>query len=567
MTTALKLVPQLPQPLPLGTAKPRPFLSIVKALQLDKVRVSVQGRSGRAAGKAARQAKTGSGGSAPETGRNNTLISLAGVMRRKGMSEVAIEAALQAENLAQFNPPLDAEEVRTIATSVMRYPAAGNDDVQKSLTDTGNAARFGDRYQGQVKYVFGMGWVIWNGLCWQRDQMGGITELAKQVARDMYQEGEGLDDDAARVAVAKHAKASQQAPRLNAMLDLAQSLPVLATQASRLDTHDMLLGVANGVVNLTTGKLQPARPEDLMTQHSPVAFDPGAKCPQFLAFIQQVTGSDKTLAAYLQRVAGYSLTGCTSEQCLFFLYGNGANGKSTFLNVIKELLGGDFAKQTPTETLMATRGSATNDIARLRGVRVVIANEIEDGSLLAESLVKQMTGGEALTARFHYAEFFELVPKLKLFIAGNHKPVIRGRDDGIWRRIRLIPFEVTIPPQQRDKNLQHKLRAELPGILNWAIKGCLNWQKSGLSTPKVITQAVSSYREEMDVIGQWMSDSCTVAANQLSKAGEAYQSYKFWAERNGYRPMAGGPFGRELEDRFTKVKRNDGNYFVGIKCG
>lgn len=566
MAIALKLVSTSPLQTPV-ISKPRPFLSIVKALQLDKIQILSKGKSPYTGNKAVSQAQEDKAGGAPKLGRNNTLISFAGVMRRKGMSKGAIDAALQAENLALFNSPLDPGEVSAVAASSMRYPAANGEEVLKSLTDTGNAARFGDRYKGQVMYVFGMGWVIWDGLSWQRDQMASIMELAKQAARDIYQEGEGLDDDAARVAVAKHAKASQQAPRLKAMLELAQSQPELATQAALLDTHDMLLGVANGVVNLNTGKLQAAQCADLMTQHSPVTFDAAARCPQFLDFIQQVTGGDKTLAVYLQRVVGYSLTGRTGEQCLFFLYGNGANGKSTFLNVVKDLLGSDFAKQTPSETLMAKRSSATNDIARLRGVRVVIANEIEDGSLLAESLVKQMTGGEALTARFHYAEFFELTPKFKLFIAGNHKPMIRGRDNGIWRRIRLIPFEVTIPPQQRDKNLQEKLRAELPGILNWAINGCLDWQKSGLSEPKLVTEAVSSYREEMDVIGHWVGERCTVAAKLESKAGDAYQSYKLWAEQNGYKPMAAGTFGREFGDSFKKVKRNDGNYFQGIKCG
>ena len=556
MATALKLV---------TTNKSRPVLAIVKALQLDRIKMATKGKFTRGAtSKVGPQAATSNDSSIREGGRNNTLLSLGGAMRRKGMSQVAIEAALQAENQAHCKPPLEPEEVSAIAASIMRYPAANADDVLKSLTDAGNAARFGGRYANQVKYVFGLGWAIWDGLRWKRDETDQIIELAKTLARDIYKEGEALDDSA-RVWVAKHGKSSQQAPKLKAMLDLARSLTELVTQAELLDAHDMLLGVANGVVNLKTGKLQTARREDLMTRHCPVVFDAKANCPQFDAFINQVTGADKTLAGYLQRVVGYSLSGWTTEQCLFFLYGNGANGKSTFLNVLKELLGADFAKQTPSETLMAKRSGATNDLARLQSVRVVIANEIEDGSLLAESLVKQMTGGEALTARFHYREFFELVPKFKLFIAGNHKPMIRGRDNGIWRRIRLVPFEVTIPPGQQDKHLQEKLRAELPGILNWAIKGCGIWQKSGLAAPKVVTDAVDSYREEMDIIGHWVAECCTVGAGLESKAGGAYQSYKFWSDQNGYKPMAAGTFGRDFAVRFNKVKRKDGNYFLDIK--
>ena len=332
-----------------------------------------------------------------------------------------------------------------------------------------------------------------------------------------------------------------------------------------LDAHDMLLGVANVVVNLRTGKWQDASRRELLTRHSPALFDARASCPQFNTFIDQVTGGNKQLAQYLQRVVGYSLSGSTSEQCLFFMYGSGANGKSVFLNVVKELMGAALAKQTATETLMAKRTSQTNDIARLHSVRVAIANEVEDGTLLAESLVKQMTGGEAMTARFHYQEFFEFVPKFKLFIAGNHKPIVHGRDNGIWRRIRLIPFEVTFSPAQQDRRLLDKLRAELPGILNWAIKGCSAWQTSGLATPRVVADAVESYRNEMDIVGQWIAESGTIGKGLECKAGEAYQSYRHWSERNGYKVMAAGTFGRDFALRYTKVKRKDGNHFLGIK--
>jgi putative DNA primase/helicase len=546
---------------------PRPVLTIVKAL----------GLSANSPTKALNARKTTQltsvgpsvnvqGGAIPASGRNNFLTSLAGTMRRRGMSEAAMDAALQAENISRFQPPLDQSEVCAIAKSVARYAATtSQQDVMRSLTDTGNATRFGMLYQDQARYVTGLGWHIWDGLKWRCDEGGQIIELAKKVAREIYLEGEALEDDTARRALDKHSRGSQQQPRLKAMVELSQSLPTLAAKASDLDSHDMLLGVANGVVNLKTGKLQPACRDLLLTRHSSVKFDAAARCPLFNIFIGQVTGGDKTLATYLQRVLGYSLTGNTTEQCLFFLYGNGANGKSTFLNIAKELVGADLAKQTPSETLMAKRPAASNDLARLHNVRVVIANEVEDGSLLAESLVKQMTGGEALTARFLYTEHIEFIPKFKLFIAGNHKPMIHGRDGGIWRRVRLIPFEVTVPANKRDKNLAEKLRAELPGILNWAIKGCRDWQKSGLNEPTSVTDAVTNYRNEMDVIAQWIDAKCKTGVQFESRAAHAYSSYRFWAESNGYRPMASGTFGRDLGSRFKRVKRNDGNYYEGIQ--
>lgn len=559
MATKLKLV---------DSVTPRPFLTIVKALQLDSVQFPETVTARRTKSKGGSPPTPASNdGSIPESGRNNTLTSMAGVMRHKGMGEAAINAALQAENLANCKPPLDPVEVSEIADSIMRYEAADPDKLLKSLTDTGNAARFAARYKDRTRFVYGRGWMIWDELRWRHDATGQIMELAKLLARAIHLEAAAISNDGIRKAVAMHAKASLQAPKLKAMLDLAASEPDLAAQPLQLDSHDLLLGVANGMVNLKTGKLQPAKREDMMTLHSTVVFDAMARCPQFLAFIDQVTGGDKQLANYLQRVVGYCLTGLTTEQCLFFLYGKGANGKSTFLNVVRALLGADFAKQTPSETLMVKRSNGTNDIARLQSVRVVVANEVEDGSLLAESLVKQMTGGEALTARFHYMEYFEFTPKFKLFIAGNHKPTIRGRDEGIWRRMRLVPFVITIPTAQRDPNLQDKLFGELPGILNWAIKGCLDWQQDGLREPQVVTDAGSSYREEMDVIGQWMSECCKVGPLFDCKAGEAYRSYRFWSEQNGYKPMAAGTFGRDFGDSFKKVKRNDGNYYEGVKCG
>ncbi|OSZ74611.1 phage/plasmid primase, P4 family [Hydrogenophaga sp. IBVHS1] len=566
MSSKLMLVDSITPPQPKVT--PRPVLTIVNGLNLDAQKLPGAKRRQKGVGSSTNgQAAARHDGPIPEFGRNNTLTSLAGSMRRKGMSKVSIEAALQSENAIRCEPPLDASEVTAIAASIMRYPAASPDDVIQSLNDTGNAMRFGVRHVGEVIYVPNRGWYVWDGLRWRRDGMGKVMELAKQVARDIFKEADVVNDDGLQKRVRQHATSSLKAANLEAALKLARSLPELVVDVDQLDSHDMFLGVANGVIDLRTGKLQEAQRDQLITRHSLVVFDAKATCPQFLAFLDQVTGGDKTLMHYLQRVVGYALTGLTEEQCLFFLYGGGANGKSVFLNVVKEVLGSDLACQTPSETLMVKKSGGTNDIARLQNVRAVIANEVEDGNLLAEALVKQMTGGERLSARFHYQEFFEYMPKFKLFVAGNHKPVIRGRDDGIWRRVRLIPFTVTIPKAQQDAQLQIKLRAELPGILNWAIKGCIAWQKKGLSEPKIISDAVDAYREEMDVIGAWQKDCCTVGPLLETKASEAYQSYKHWCERNGYRPMANGNFGRDLAAIFKRVSRKDGNFYVGVKCG
>ena len=544
---------------------PRPYLQIVNALSLPAVVLPQQGKH-----KTKPASRTGPRVACndeviPESSRNNTLMSLAGTMRRKGMTEPAIEAALQAENKARCKPPLPEDEVSAIATSVMRYDPSHDDGVRKTLNDAGNADRFASRFRDDVKYVPGLGWFAWNGLHWERDGIGKIMEHAKAIARSIYDEGVAVADNDLRVAIAHHAKSSHQAARLKAMVELAQSLPELVIEPGKLDADDLLLGVANGVIDLRTGKLRASTREDLLTRHTPVAYDKPAECPQFLAFLDQITCGDRLLAKYLQRLLGYCLSGLTREQCLFFFYGLGANGKSTFLNTIQDLLGPALALQTPSETLMVKRGTATNDLARLQSVRVVVANEIEDGSLLAESLVKQMTGGDPITARFHYQEFFEFRPKFKLCIAGNHKPTIRGRDNGIWRRIRLIPFQASIPPAQQDQSLQQKLRGELPGILNWALAGCKGYLKHGLQEPASVVTAGAAYKEEMDVINQWLDACATISVTAEWPAASAYQSYKTWCDNNGYRPLASGMFGREFADRFGKVKRKDGNYYLGVK--
>ena len=550
---------------PAPAPTPRPYLIVVKALGLESVVASKSAKGSRPSRKdLSAQSSAANSSTFGEGGRNRGLASVAGTLRRKGMAPKAIDAALQAINLESCKPPLDGSEVSAIARSIGNYAAPDAATVLHTLTDVGNAARFGHRYGEDLRYVVGMGWFIWNGSHWRPDGVEKVVEMAKQVAGDIYSEGDLLADPGARVAIAQHAKASQNVARIKAMIELAKSLPTLVSQPSALDADDMLIGVANGVIDLRTGKLRPTLRADLITRHSPVVFDAKAKCPRFEQFIGEVTAASKQLASYLQRVIGYALTGDVREQCLFFMHGSGSNGKSVLLNVIKNLLGSDLAKQTPSETLMTKRSSQTNDIARLDGLRVVIANEIDDGTLLSEALVKQMTGGDTMSARFHYREFFDFKPKLKLLMAGNHKPVIQGRDNGIWRRIRLISFEVTFEAQSQDKTLQAKLNAELPGILNWAIKGCLAWQKQGLAAPVAVTQAVEAYKVEMDVISQWMDESCTIQAAADWKVSDAYCSYRNWAANSGYRPMARGMFSRDLELRFPKQKRNDATYFLGI---
>lgn len=551
---------------------PRSADEVVAGLGLDAVKPEHRRAGSDPKGK--RRSGTGPAASSDgavilESARNTTLASIAGGMRRRGMGEAAIDAALQAMNQNQCKPPLPANEVSAIARSISSYAPADPAIVERTLTDVGNAQRFAGANVLELRFVpERMKWLVWKGQRWAWDDVAEVVERAKTVASAIYLEADNTVDDDARIAIAKFAKASQKKERLEAMIKLAQSVPGLVVPIAELDSDDWLIGIENGVIDLRTGKLRDGRPQDLITRQSRVRYDRRAKCPTFQKFLRTIFRNDRQLIAYVQRVVGYALTGKTTEHCLFFLYGHGANGKSVFLNVLLALLGSDYALQTATETLMAKRNAdgsnASPDLARLKDIRLTTANEVEDGCTLAEARAKHLTGGDSVTARHLYGQQFDFTPKFKLFIAGNHKPIIRGVEEGVWRRIKLIPFEVTIPEAQRDRDLIDKLRAELSGILNWAIDGCLAWQKTGLNPPRVVLDAVKEYREEMDIMGQWIEEQCALGPVLTWKAGDAYSSYKFWCGINGFRPMSSTAFGRKLSERFTSKKQNTGKIYYGI---
>ena len=353
-----------------------------------------------------------------------------------------------------------------------------------------------------------------------------------------------------RVGLAKHAIKSESASRLSAMVRLARTELEIASGADRFDGDSWKLNVFNGTINLRTGQLQDHSRDDFITRLAPVSFDPREECPRWEDFIDEITARDQEQKRYLRRLSGYALTGSTREQAMFILYGTGANGKSTFVKGISDVMG-EYANQTPTDTLFVKRtGSIPNDIARLKGARLVTAVESEVGRRLAESLIKQVTGGDKIAARFLNKEFFEFVPEFKLFLATNHKPVIKGTDHAIWRRIRLIPFLYKIPEKRQDKDLADKLLNELPGILNWMIKGCLEWQQQGgLGKPKGIEMATKKYRAEMDLVGQFLEGVTTKSLTEEAPAKELYELYRVWCDQQGEKPMTNNAFATAMTER------------------
>lgn len=451
---------------------------------------------------------------------------------------------------ARCKPALDPEEALACLASAWRY------EPRLHLTDLGNAQRFVVRHGANARYIPEFKkWITWDGARWLFDEDGEVVRLTKETALSIYTEALAETDDARRATLGKWATNTEGERRLKAIIELAKTEPGVPVHVSELDRAEWLLGVTNGVLDLRTGALRMPSRADYITKMAHVEFVTEATCPEWLKFLDRVFSGKATLIEFMQRAAGYSLTGSTAEQCLFLLWGGGANGKSTLVNTLRSALG-DYSTQADAATFMARdRSGASNDIARLRGARLVAAVETEDGQRLAESLVKQLTGQDTIAARFLYGEHFEFVPAFKLWLAANHKPVIRGDDWAIWRRIHLVPFTVQIPEAERDKDLPEKLRAELPGVLNWALEGCRAWQEQGLAPPDEVKAATAEYRREMDVMQDFIDECCVVRADARVGATVLYQTYRSWTEEAGLHAMSQQRFGRKVAERgFEKVK-------------
>ncbi len=442
-----------------------------------------------------------------------------------------------------------------------------------SLSDLGNARRLVALHGVDFRYCqLNKKWYCWDGKVWKVDSTAQVERWAKDVPADLYREAADCRDFKEREARGKFALQCEDSRRLLAMVRLAQSEPGVPILPAAFDAQPWLLNCNNGTIDLTTGELRPHAREDLLTCMAPVDYDPSAAFELWERFLYQIMdvsrqpASADNMVMFLQRALGYALTGSTQEQCLFVLWGGGANGKSTLLNLVKEALG-TYAMHTPTETLLAKNrgGDIPTDVARLDGPRLVTASEVDRGRRLAESLVKELTGKDTVSARFLYGEYFEFKPQFKLFLSTNNKPVIRGADNAIWRRIKMIPFNVQFGEGldlPRDNDLEDKLRIELPGILAWLVRGCLSWQEEGLAPPDEVTEAIAAYRAEMDVLAEFLEDCCLVAPGLTATSADIYAAYTRWGEEAGMKDkelMKQRTFGICLSERgFRKDKGTAG---------
>ncbi|MBF0098224.1 MAG: hypothetical protein HQM04_15410 [Magnetococcales bacterium] len=429
-------------------------------------------------------------------------------------------------------------------------------DINSHESDVGNESQFGlssrlvRKFGDKIRYCQPFKkWFIYNSKKWQEDQTDIMMKYAKETVRGIYQESANSDDISRRQSLAKFALFSEKLSQLTAMITLSRSdVPILPEQ---FDANQWLFNVQNGTIDLKSGKLMPHNKADFIRKMSNVSFNQNATAPRWEKFLRDIFSGDDALIRFIQKAAGYSMTGSTDEQCLFFLYGKGKNGKSTFTETLQSIFN-DYAMRLSTEALMSTRHGekeASNDIARLAGMRMVITSEIPDDQRLNESKVKDLTGGDTITARFLYGEYFDFKPSHKLWIFGNHKPVIRGTDLGIWRRIRLIPFNVTFTDETADPKLKGNLIDELPGILKWMVDGCLLWQQEGLGIPAAISDATDKYRSEMDQIAPFIADRCVVGKELYVKTGDLFRAYQSWCREIGAREVSQTRFGTYLTDQ------------------
>ena len=485
-----------------------------------------------------------------EGSRNNHLTSLAGALRRKGIGEDGIVATLRAENRDRLDPPLDDETVVAIAKSITRYQPE-SEDIEYKLTDVGNAERFAAMFKDQVKYcAIYKKWFIWNGKRWEQDDTGKIITYAIECVRNIIHDADLLLEGDKRKSLIQHSLKSESSGKLKALLEIASGMPAITVRSEDLDQNPWLLNCQNGTIDLRTGKLKPHDPKDYITRICAAAYKPDCTIPLWTQLMEKITGGDKEYIRYIQKALGYALTGDISEQAIFILYGTGSNGKSTMLNIFAALLNG-YAQSTSSDTFMQKKNeSVNNDIARLKGARFVSAIEMEEGKRMAESLIKSMTGGDKLVTRFLYGEFFEYVPQFKVFLAVNHKPDIRDTTNSIWRRIKIMEFNNTFTEQERDKNFPTKIMAkELPGILAWAVQGCLDWQQNGINAPDIVEAATRAYKEEMDSFSHFFNECCVVREGARVSNKMLRAKYDEWCAENGERGLTQRPFSRKLRER------------------
>jgi putative DNA primase/helicase len=441
--------------------------------------------------------------------------------------------------------------------------------VTSPLTDIGNGERFANQHRHEARCIpVWRTWYAWDGRRWARDEQAiRVRAMAKQTTRRIDAETQDAATEEQRAALRKHATRSENVHRIDAMVRAAEAEKDMQFSPADLEPEPMLLNLQNGILDLRTGELSPHDPARRLTQLAGVAYDPAARCDLWRTFLERIFAGDAALIDYVQRFFGYCLTGDVREHVLTIFYGTGANGKTVLLETVKGVLGGYGLQTAPGMLLDRHNDAHPTATADLYRRRLAVATEIERGDRLSESLVKQLTGGDEISARRMHENFWTFMPTHKIVMATNHKPLVSGQDNGLWRRLRLVPFNVTIPEAERDKRLIEKLHAERPGILNWLLEGCLLWQHDGLPATATVNSATGEFREESDRLAEFLNECCDRGPDCRAPARSLFEAYTVHAQKTGVRhPMTETAFGRCLEERgFRKERKNTGVVRLGLE--
>lgn len=390
-------------------------------------------------------------------------------------------------------------------------------------------------------------WLVWNGSQWAEDITGAVQRKTKDVIDRLH--GQARFDPERREELTRAWLKFQSAARVRAIIELASTEPTIPVTVDQLDTDPWALNVANGIVDLRSGQLRPHDPTEMITKIVPIPYSAEVPCPIWERFLNEVFDGDAELIAFVQAFAGYSLTGDVREQLLIFAHGSGANGKSTMLGTLRRLAGDYGVQLDPTVLTAGQHDQHPTGLTDLRGARLVTTVETEANRRLAEALVKQLTGGDPIRARRMRGDYFEFWPTHTIWLAGNHLPAIRGTDLGIWRRIALVPFDVTFEGERQDPELPARLAAESAGILAWAVRGCLEWQRNGLKVPQRVQAATAQYRTSQDHLGRFLEECCVVNDTAYVTAKALRETYEEWCRSQGEKAWSAKAVGAELTDR------------------
>lgn len=493
---------------------------------------------------------------------------------RGGMTYGAITVAKACANCVDVYQPKKYDDDTKLAFALFGNGQVGVDEQESKdydMTDTGNAHRLFDRFGNIIRYSYNRKkWLFWDGKMWRIDDSGEIKKLADVIVEDIKRDAVKEQDEKTQADLFKWATKTASSRGKEAMIKECQHLEGVPASPDEFDAYTDFLNCQNGIVNLKNGELIPHDANFMMSKITYSEYDvTGAEPKRWLQFLDEITNGNKELQEYIQKCVGYSLSGSNREQCAYFLYGIGNNGKSTFLDTVADMLG-NYASNAQPETIMMKKwggDGANSDIARLKSARFVTCEEPTEGVRLNEGLLKQLTGGSKITCRFLYGDEFEYQPEFKIWVATNHKPVVRGTDVGIWRRIKLIPFEVNIPKEKVDKNLKYKLREEMPQILAWAVRGCIKWQKEQMQEPDCVLEAVKEYKQEMDLLASFLEECVVIdyeGDNRLM-GNTLFKAYTRWAKDNNEYEMSSKKFGREIAKKLEKGRTAQGAFYKNVK--